>query len=151
MKTVDNIKNILIEQISNYQMLLDVLQRERECLISFNSATGETISKEKDTIVLKLRLLEEERTRLVIKFATENGIKDNINLQKLYELTGDISFQSLRLQLISLLQGIAELNDFNRILIERSMNFIKNVTNFLDLFGMNLNSKGIGKILSKEA
>jgi hypothetical protein len=151
MKTVANIKSILIEQISNYQMLLDVLQGERECLISFNSEAAETISKEKDTIVLKLRLLEEERTRLITKFATENGIKDNINLQRLYELTGDVSFQTLRLQLISLLQGIAELNEFNRILIERSMNFIKNVTNFLDLFGMNLNSKGIGRILSKEA
>jgi hypothetical protein len=151
MKTVANIKSILIEQISNYQMLLDVLQGERECLVSFNSEAAETISKEKDTIVLKLRLLEEERTRLITKFATENGIKGDMNLQRLYELTGDVSFQTLRLQLISLLQGIAELNEFNRILIERSMNFIKNVTNFLDLFGMNLNSKGIGRILSKEA
>ncbi|MEW6417040.1 MAG: flagellar protein FlgN [Nitrospirota bacterium] len=151
MKTGDNIKSILIEQVSNYQMLLDVLQRERECLISFNSVAGEAISKEKDTIVLRLRLLEEERIRLVTKFADENGIKGGINLQRLYELTGDVSFQTLRLQLISLLQGIAELNEFNRILIERSMNFIKNATNFLDLFGMNLNSKGIGKVLSKEA
>jgi flagellar biosynthesis/type III secretory pathway chaperone len=150
MKTVASIKSVLLEQIGGYRMLLEVLQRERECLISFNSAGVETISKEKDTIVLRLRLLEEERTRLVIKFTAENGIKGDLSLQKFYELTGDVSFKTLRLQLISLLQGIAELNDFNRILIERSMNFIKNATGFLDVFGLNLNSKDTGAILSKE-
>ena len=150
MKTVASIKSVLLEQIGGYRMLLEVLQRERECLISFNSAGVETISKEKDTIVLRLRLLEEERTRLVTKFTAENEIKGNLSLQKFYELTGDVSFKTLRLQLISLLQGIAELNDFNRILIERSMNFIKNATGFLDEFGLNLNSKDTGAILSKE-
>jgi len=151
MSTVENVKSILNEQVGAYRILLDVLQRERESLVHFNAPEVEALSKEKDTIVLKLRLLEEERCRLIKMFASENHIAENVSLLRLTELTGDQAFQRLRLQLVSLLQGIVEMNEFNRVLIERSSSMIRNALNFLGSFGVNHQSSNTGSLFSREA
>ncbi len=150
MKTIDKIHSILSEQVIGYRSLMETLRRERECLVNFNPDAVETLSKEKDTIVLKLRLLEEERIRLVRAFAAEQAIPEDSAMQKLTELSGDDRFQRLRLQLISLLQSIMELNDFNRVLIERSANVVRNALNFLGSFGIGAPVANKGSLLSRE-
>jgi flagellar biosynthesis/type III secretory pathway chaperone len=150
MNLAESIKSILSEQVAGYRTLLEVLQRERSCLVHVDPAGVEALSKEKDTIVLKLRLLEEERIRLVTAFARSLGIDEKSALEKLAEVTGDSDFRRLRLQLISLLQGIMELNDFNRVLIERSSAVIKNALGFLGSLGVNLQGNSRGALLSKE-
>lgn len=151
MSTVESIKSILTEQVIGYRTLLEILRRERECLIHFDPAGVEILSKEKDTVVLKLRLLEEERIRLVRSFASDHATNEQSALQKLIEVSGDDSFQQLRLQLISLLQGIQELNEFNRVLIERSSSVVKNALSFLGSLGVNLNTGKKGALVSREA
>jgi flagellar biosynthesis/type III secretory pathway chaperone len=150
MNYVESIKSILSEQVAGYRTLLEVLRREREYLVHVDPSGVETLSKEKDTIVLKLRLLEEERIRLVHAFARNLGIDEQSALEKLAEVTGDGDFRRLRLQLISLLQGIMELNDFNRVLIERSSAVIKNALGFLGSIGVTLQGNGKGALLSRE-
>jgi flagellar biosynthesis/type III secretory pathway chaperone len=71
-----NIKNILSEQVDGYRTLMEVLRREREHLVHFNAAGVEALSKEKDTVVLQLRLLEEERIRLVRAFAADRKLDE---------------------------------------------------------------------------
>ncbi|HAM52149.1 MAG TPA: hypothetical protein DCP92_16210 [Nitrospiraceae bacterium] len=44
----------------------------------------------------------------------------------------------MRLQLISLLQSIKELNEVNRVLIEQSLSSIKNTVNFLAASGLTM-------------
>lgn len=134
MKTAEAIKSILIEQISGYRSLMNILQRERAYLLNFNPSGIEDLSKEKDNLVLKLRLLEEERLRLLDNFLKEGGIDGELSLNRLYDITGDDAFKVIRLQFISLIQAISELNEFNRILIERSLNFIKGATNVFDSY-----------------
>lgn len=150
MNILESIKNILIEQINNYRLLLELLQKEKECLININTREIEDLSKEKDTTALKLRLLEEERIRLIDKFSVQNNINERVNLNRLYELTGDKDFQTIRLQLISLLQSIKELNTFNTILIDRSLNFVRQSTSFLESFGLYLEHRNKAAIISKE-
>ncbi len=150
MKTADTIKSLLVEQIDGYRSLLDLLQRERECLLNLDANGVESISKEKDTTIMRLRLIEEERGRLVNKFSREKMISGEANLQILSEMTGDDTFQTLRLQLISLLQSIEELNAFNKVLIGRSLNFIKNSMAFLESFGVGIGRSNSGSIFSKE-
>ncbi|MEW6569688.1 MAG: flagellar export chaperone FlgN [Nitrospirota bacterium] len=150
MRTIDAIKNILIEQTNAYYMLLNLLQRERVCLVNLNVGGIEELSKEKDTVVLRLRLLEEERIRLTNKFFADNMIEGPVNLHRLYEVTADESFYQLRSQLTSLFQSIEEVNAFNTILIGRSLNFIKNSVSFLESFGFSINQNSTGVILSKE-
>jgi flagellar biosynthesis/type III secretory pathway chaperone len=149
-RSTDRIKNILTEQIISYRTLLDLLQRERGSLVQLNAEEIEKISKEKDTIVLRLRLLEDERKRLVDTLSAETRNSDPLTLQKLCEITGDQDFQSIRLQLRSLLQSIEELNAFNMILIGRSLSFINNSMHFLGSFGVDMQQKTTGAIYSKE-
>ncbi len=151
MNTAANIKAILVEQVEGYRELMKILQRERESLVHFNAKNVESLSKEKDTVVLKLRLLEEERIRLVGAFAADEAIAEEDAFRRLVEQAGDDSFQRLRLQLISLLQGIMELNGFNRILIERSAAVVKNALNFLGSVGVAAPATGKGAMLSREA
>lgn len=150
MSIVANIKSILSEQVAAYRTLIDILQRERECLVRFNPAGVETLSKEKDTIVLKLRLLEEERSRLVRAFAASHAIGEQAAFQKLVEVSGDDTFPGLRLQLTSLLQGIQELNGFNRVLIERSSSVVRNALSFLGSLGVKVNTNQTGAHFSRE-
>lgn len=152
MNRADAIKSILTEQVNSYRTLLGILQRERACLLHLNAQGVETLSKEKDTIVLKLRLLEEERIRLVRAFAKDYDIAEEAAFKKLSEIAaGDDSFHRLRLQLISLLQGITELNGFNRVLIVRSAGVVKNALNFLGSFGIAAPAAQKGALLSREA
>lgn len=134
MKTIEAIKSILIEQINGYRSLMNILQRERACLLNFNPSGIENLSKEKDNLVLKLRLLEEERLRLLDNYSKEAGIDGELSLNRLYDITGDDAFKVIRLQFISLIQAISELNEFNRILIDRSLNFLKGATNVFDSY-----------------
>ena len=150
MTPVQAIISILKEQINSYKMLLDLLQRERICLVEIDAEKVEEFSKEKDTVLMRLRLLEEERAKLTEKFAKEMGVPGNINLQKLRELTGDNIFITLRSQLKSLLQSIEEMNEFNKILIDRSIRYFKASTSFLSSFSSEPADKSIGALLSRE-
>lgn len=151
MSILDNIKNILSEQMIGYRNLLGLLQREKESLLNVNPTAVEIISKEKDTLVLRLKLLEEERIRLTKKFADDRLNVGDVSLRRLFELTGDETLNIMRLQMVSLTQSIAELNGFNRTLIEQSLGFIRNSLNFLDVFGLSPKRDKPGAMLSREA
>lgn len=138
MTVTETILNILNEQVKGYRELFELLQQEKECLIVLNAECIEELSKIKDTLLLKLKLLEEERIRLMKDFGDEN-----MNIKKLAEVTGEGSFLNIRSKLLSLIQSINELNNFNKILIERSIAYSRSTSLFFT-------SSGIGeKTLSK--
>jgi hypothetical protein len=103
MTPAEAVTKILNEQINAYKMLVDLLQRA--CLPDLNAQGVEALSKEKDILLMRLGLLEEERMGLVTKHF--NG---DVSLQKLRELTGDDTFTEMQSKLLSLLQSIEELN-----------------------------------------
>jgi flagellar biosynthesis/type III secretory pathway chaperone len=138
----ETITKILSEQVKGYKTLVDLLQKERTCLLDLNAQGVEELSKEKDTLIMRLRLLEEERIRLVRKHF--NG---DVSLQKLWEQTRDDTLMEMRSKLLSLVQSIEELNEFNRLLIGRSLNYIKTTADFFGLSGLN---KGRGAYVSRE-
>ncbi len=141
----EKIKDVLEEQIKEYKNLLALLRKERQSLIDIDQEGVADLSKQKDTAVLKLRLLEGERLRLVSEYFTANeggSGGENISLQELSRTTGDGSFLEIRRRIISLLQGIQELNEFNRILIERSLHFVSDSLDFLGKSGATVNASG---------
>jgi len=142
--------SILQEQIKTYRVFRDLLSRERSCLVNIDSEKIDEISKVKDTVIMKLRLLEEERQRLVKQYAEDNGFETDMNLDKLGNLSGNSTYHELRSQLLSLLQNIEELNRINSILINRSLNHIKTSVNFFNLFNKEHNPNSTGVLLSKE-
>ena len=144
------ILNILEEQLRSYKIFHDLLIKERECLVKINPEMVEEISKEKDTVIMRLRLLEEERQRLVRKFADEHTIDGEVNLKEVGRITGNDRFNTVRSQLLSLLQSIAEINKFNSILIDRSIHYLKMTSNFIGSFTNQDITKTSGVMLSKE-
>ncbi|MBF0556195.1 MAG: flagellar protein FlgN [Nitrospirae bacterium] len=160
MKTANDIKKVLSLQIEGYKALFELLKRERENLVDFNEQGVETLAKEKYTQTLKLRLLEEERLRLMKKFVTEinslppkNGgkVSADMSINTLADITGDTDFNGIRTMLKSLLQSIDELNEFNKVLIDRSLKYIRHNINFLNLHGVNPTVGKTGVFLAREA
>ncbi|MBF0488389.1 MAG: flagellar protein FlgN [Nitrospirae bacterium] len=160
MKTANEIKKVLTLQIEGYKALFELLKRERENLVDFNEQGVEGLAKEKYTQTLKLRLLEEERLRLMKKLVTEinsvppkNGgsVSVDMNINTLAEITGDADFNGIRTMLKSLLQSIDELNEFNKVLIDRSLKYVRNNINFLNLHGVNPTVGKTGVFLAREA
>ncbi len=144
------IENILKEQVNTYKILHDLLGRERKCLLNIDAEELEEISKEKDTLVMRLRLLEEERRRLTAKIAGDRGLGAEINLKELAGITGNNVFTGLRSTLVSLIQSIEEMNKFNSILIDRSLTYIRTTINFIRPFTKEAVPRTSGVLLSKE-
>jgi flagellar biosynthesis/type III secretory pathway chaperone len=144
------IENILEEQIDTYKVFHDLLKKERTYLVNIEAEKLEEISKEKDTVIMRLRLLEEERQRLTKKFVDENDFIGEISLQELGTLTGNSVFKELRSRLLSLLQSIEEMNKFNSTLIDRSLNYIKTSTSFITTLTKEETPQTTGVLLSKE-
>ncbi|MCX7792852.1 MAG: flagellar protein FlgN [Thermodesulfovibrionales bacterium] len=136
MSELELIKDILRQQVLGYHALKEILQKERICLTDLRSSEIEGLAKEKDLMVMRLRLLEEERIRLLRRLKEKIKTEKELNLRKLYEITGDEEFLRLRSGLLSLTQAISELNDFNRVLIERTLNYIRGASSLLDSFGV---------------
>ena len=147
--TPNDILDVLNEQVESYRTMLELLRKERKSLLDYNADEIQEISKQKDTLALRLSLLEEERVRLMKKFSGEAGIQEELNLRRLGELTGEDGFLDVRSKLVSLVQGINELNRLNGALIDRSLDHIRKNANFFDSVG--LGSTGSkGALVSKE-
>lgn len=145
MTSSEAIARVLKEQISGYKKLYALLQKERECLIDFKADCIEKLSKEKDTVILGLNLLEDERIRLVRK-----SFGRDIKLREISAITGDLSLLELRSSLLSLAQAIGEMNEFNRVLMDRSLNHVRNTVNFFGGHGLCSGLKDKGSLVSAE-
>jgi flagellar biosynthesis/type III secretory pathway chaperone len=151
MRSEEALINLLQEQISSYTILQSLLQKERSSLIDMDAPKVEEISKEKDTVVMRLRLLEEERQRLTKEIGQSNGAGTNITLKELAQCTGKSLFLSLRTQLVTLLQTVDQMNKFNSILMDRSIQYLTTTNNFFNLFVGEQLHQSTGILLSKES
>ena len=132
MKNPDQILKILEEQVRSYSRLYDLLKGEKKAIVSFDPLAVEVLAKEKDNLVLQLKLLEEERKRLADEFFEDS--EGGQSISDLHSITGNKRFLDLRSQLLSLVQGIGELNEVNRLLIERASLHLRASSAFFQTF-----------------
>lgn len=132
MKDSARILKILEEQVRSYSRLYDLLKGEKAAIVSFNPLAVESLAKEKDNLVLQLRLLEEERKRLADEFFGDS--EGGRSISDLHSITGNKKFLDLRSQLLSLMQGIGELNEINGLLIERASLHLRVSSAFFQTF-----------------
>ncbi len=146
MKDPDQLLKILEEQVRSYSRLYDLLKGEKKAIVSFDPIAVEALAKEKDNLVLQLRLLEEERKRLADEFFGDRDGGQSIS--DLHSITGNKRFLDLRSQLLSLMQGIGELNEVNRLLIERASLHLKVSSSFFQTFDVKTSPS---RTISREA
>jgi flagellar biosynthesis/type III secretory pathway chaperone len=137
MNLLASIKAILQEQEKCCSALVALLQKERARLVDFDATAVEEIGKEKDILLLRLRLLEEERQRLTSRIAAEwpSLREGEVTLRAIAERAGDPELAGIRLKLVSLVQSIEDLNDFNRRLVDRSLSSVRTAMGFFNAFG----------------
>jgi flagellar biosynthesis/type III secretory pathway chaperone len=153
MNALSPLKAILLEQENCCKALVGLLQKERGALIHFELNGLEQLAKEKDTLLLRLRLLEDERLRLSEMLSADDrlGLPRDVTLRTLAERTGDAELAGIRLRLVSLVQSIEDLNGFNRHLIDRSLGNIRCASGFFQAFGGPLGGRdSSGTLLSRE-
>jgi len=153
MSHLSSVKVILREQETCCKALVGLLQKERGYLVDLDVRAVEELTKEKDTLLLRLRFLDEERQRLVSVLSKEwlGQRGEELTLRALAERAEDAELSEIRLKLVSLAQSINDLNSFNRYLIDRSLSNVRSARGVFDAFGEWSPERPVsGTLLSKE-
>jgi len=127
---------LLEEETRLYNLLLLLLQQEKEAVVSSNLDELNRVTKEKETLLLEIRILEEDRMRIQAKFSEKVGDSgQDRTLTQLSQMV-DEPF-STRLQascsnLLSLTQSIKEINASNKALLVHSLELVRSSLTILN-------------------
>lgn len=124
--------DVLEKELSLCVQLIELLQKEKDVIASLNPKSLELLLCDKELITAKIRVCDEMRDRILnslgFKGKTITEIaKDSEGIYK--DRLSDIASR-----FTAAIQSISELNRFNRLLIEKSLYYIKTSYNFLHSF-----------------
>ena len=132
---VEKIIGLIEDQKRLYGLLLTVLQDEKAAAMRSSLDALNRAVKEKENVMLKIRILEEQRINLLGQVASVLGEPaDQLTLERLAQRIPEPHagrVQACRSSLLSLTQSIQELNNSNRRLFRRSLELIKGSINLL--------------------
>lgn len=133
-KRINDLADILARNIDLYEELAAELEKEREaCKMSSLGKINESL-KRKETIVLRIRSIEEARQRVVEALGAQTGLGSALTISRLMEIVDEEAgnrLGSLRKRLGASIEKVNELNHFNRGLIERLMTINYNAASYL--------------------
>jgi flagellar biosynthesis/type III secretory pathway chaperone len=127
----------LLEQVAElYQSLLDVMGKERNAVINTDLCMLNEAAKVKDNLLLKLRILEEQRVHLLGELADHlQQSREELTLTKLSQLVEKphaIRLKGCRSRLLTAIKKVQEANEHNRSLFSHSLELIKGSVNLLN-------------------
>ena len=112
-----------------YQSLHAVVQQEKDAVVGLNLHQLNQACKAKDNLLLKLRILEEQREQLMDKLASDFDCSpQEISLTRLSQWVEEPYAGMLRecsTDLLSLIQTLQEANQQNKTLLEHSLELIQ--------------------------
>ena len=124
-----DLSDLLRREFDVYQSLLSLLQKERRIVVDCSVEDLIQTNKEKENLVLKIRILEESREAMLEKIAEKMGLAmDEVTLSRLEEKLKEpfaSQLRSLRSKLSAILQSIREVNEENRVFLQHSVDFVK--------------------------
>ena len=133
----------LDKEIVFYQSLLYILNREKKAVVGLATDDLSEINKEKEALVLKLRVFEKTRLELLKKLAEQMEISpDVLTLSYINDIVEEPYSTKLKTRsflLLSLAHDIKELNRMNEKLISHSLDSINGSISLL----YNLMSSGL--------
>ena len=126
---------LLESQTGLYSSLLTVLQAEKAAALNSDLEPLNRAVKEKENVLLEIRILEEQRLNMLNQVAGFIGKPTRqLTLKRLAQQLPDPYAEQVRTcrsNLISLTQSIQELNNSNRKLFRRSLELVKGSINLL--------------------
>ncbi|WP_022851134.1 flagellar export chaperone FlgN [Limisalsivibrio acetivorans] len=136
MGKIENLVEILESQCSLYSELIEIMALEKEAVTRWNVDDTIELTKRKDTVLYKEKVLEEARKTSIKKLSLELGIED-ITLSDIIETCQDEEqrsrLQSVRERLSNL---VSKLNDENLALKIIYRTNIGLVSEFFDRLGI---------------
>ena len=120
-----NLEEVLEDEIKVYRVLLDLVRREKEVLVSAQIPQLEEKNRAKEVLVLKIRGLERQREKAAREMATEVGT--NTENPRLLEIAAKLldpeasRLRSIHTTLDLLVRRVKDLNDGNEALIHASL------------------------------
>lgn len=141
---LDNLSEVLRELVEGYSALVDLLQRERRFIIENSLNELHDCIKQKETMILKLKMLEDSRVAITDKLADlfkssivnrQSSIVNPVTLSYISDSTVEpysSIFKNYRSKLLSLTQTIRDVNRENKNFIEVSMDTLKESFKFLN-------------------
>jgi flagellar biosynthesis/type III secretory pathway chaperone len=130
------LSGLLEQETELYQALLAAIETEKRAVIDTNLENLNEITKAKENLLLKLRILDEGRSHLLRKLADILGQPvDTLNLKKLsrmVEAPHASRLKHCREELLSLITKIQAVNNQNRALFSHSLELVKGSMNLLN-------------------
>ena len=127
---------LLEGEIELLESLLMILQEEKGAMLDSNMDTLNQARKEKENLILKIRILEEQRMHLMERIADSFQSPDRfLTLAKLSQMVENSYSERLdrcRSSIRALTQSIDDLNNTNRGLIKHSLDLIRGSLSLFD-------------------
>lgn len=128
----DDLIDVLEREFSLCTQLIELLQKEKDVIVSLDPKALEALLREKEAITNSIRVCDETREVILQKL----GFKSK-TISEVAEIAEDgyrEKLTDIASKFKSVIHTISELNRFNSILIEKSLYYIKTSYNFLNTF-----------------
>ncbi len=126
---------ILEKEVGLFRDFLTLLQRERQYMIDLSLEKLHECHNQKETIIFKLKVLEDARIELITEIQGDNQTPFTATLSVIIEkapLRYKKGMESCQSNLKSLVDSIKEINQINGILADRAINYTRNSLSFLN-------------------
>jgi len=119
-----------------YQSLFVVVRNEKNAVVGLDLQQFTEACKAKDNLLLKLRILEEQREQVMVRLATETGCApQGLTLTQLSLLVDEPyahRLMDLSRELLALIQSLQDATQQNKFLMAHSMRLIQGSYNLLN-------------------
>jgi flagellar biosynthesis/type III secretory pathway chaperone len=135
---VKKLLGLLEEETDLYRSLLSILQKEKKAVVAARIEELNDAGKEKESLLLKIRILEEQRLRVQGRLADSLGYKpQDLTLTKLSQLVEEPHSGRLKIcysNLMTLIPSIREINHSNKSLLTHSLELVRGSLTLLSNF-----------------
>ncbi|WP_353683446.1 flagellar protein FlgN [Thermodesulfovibrio sp. 3907-1M] len=131
----EELLKILHEEKKLLEVLYKIVSEERDAIVALRADELERILRDKETVIMKLSLWEQERQKLLGK----HDLSDKSLSEIISQIENSEDAQRLReiySAMKTLLSAIGEIQKINEQLIDRSIIHIKTAIKFLETFGI---------------
>jgi len=131
----DSLISVLKQEVDVYRDLFDTFVCEREVLIRSSAEELSESNAKKETCILKARMLNEARGKLVRRVSRVIGIpEEKVDLSTLISYAGPRHrgvFEECQETLQGLLKRVHEMNERNKVLLDSSLLYVQKSMDFI--------------------
>ena len=153
---LNELSGVLEVEIDQYQECMNLLNEQQEKIIAGDSDAIEEIGKKEDTIILKIKTLEEARKSIVLQLAQYLKISvRELNLARLAILTENPyseRYTAYRRQILYIIRNLESLRGSNTYLIHNALHYINGILKIfasVHTIGASYSKKGLLKFSSE--